>query len=158
MKRMIIAAILLLAFVLTAGAQPDNVTLAKMAWGEARGESVTHQAAVMWTALNRVDDDRWPDTVYGVVTQPNQFTGYRRSNPVDPDLVALADDVIERWQAEHNHWKQVGRVLPKNCYFFVHRNGENVYGWDWPIRETYEFGSMEDWNPYENESCIEAED
>lgn len=136
---------------LTAGSQPDNVTLAKMAWGEARGESVLHQAATMWTVLNRVDDDRFPDSVYKVVTQPDQFTGYRRSNPVDPELLALAGDVLERWTAERNHWKNVGRVLPKECVYFVHRNGQNVFGCEWPIRETIRPEDMEDDNPYEKQ-------
>ena len=151
-KVFVILAVLVLLLSLTGGKQPDNVTLAKMAWGEARGEDITQQAAVMWVALNRVDSDQWANDVYSVVTQPHQFTGYKSLNPVDNELLALADDVLERWNAEHAHWKMVGRVLPKSCYFFVHRNGENVFGWEWPIRDTYEFGSMEEVNPYEEET------
>lgn len=150
-KAVVSALLAIMLLPLTAGAQPDNVTLAKMAWGEARGESKTEQAATMWTVLNRVDSDQWADNVYSVVTQPNQFTGYRRSNPVDPELLALADDVLERWTAEHNHWKMVGRVLPKTCYYFIRRGGHNVFGYEYPIKDTYEFGTMEEVNPYEEE-------
>lgn len=156
--RKLMVAILLTAMLLplTAGAQPDNITLAKMAWGEARGESRTEQAATMWTALNRKDDDRFPDSVYAVVTQPHQFTGYRRSNPVDPELLALADDVLERYQAEHDHWKNVGRVLPKGFVYFCKRGHHNEFGAEWPIRETFDFNEMEDDNPYETQEEIQG--
>ena len=33
--------------------------IAKTVWGEARGLSETHQSAVVWTILNRIDDGRF---------------------------------------------------------------------------------------------------
>ena len=41
---------------------------------EARGESLLGIVAVTEVVLNRVDDNRWPDTVCEVVWQKNQFS------------------------------------------------------------------------------------
>lgn len=41
---------------------------------EARGESYTGQLAVASVILNRVDHRNFPDTIYGVITQPYQFS------------------------------------------------------------------------------------
>ena len=55
--------------------------IAKTVWGEARGLSETHQSAVVWTILNRIDDGRFGKGVIGVITAPSQFAGYRSGNP-----------------------------------------------------------------------------
>ena len=77
--------------------EASKVALAKMVWGEARGCSTTEQAATIWCVLNRYDsgDRFWADTVEGITTQPCQFYGYDPSNPVDPDILALVEDVLE---------------------------------------------------------------
>ena len=56
--------------------------LARTVWGEARGCGTEQQAAVVWCVLNRVDSERFPDSIAAVVTQPSQFFGYSASNPV----------------------------------------------------------------------------
>lgn len=127
--------------------------LAKCAWGEARSESPTRQAAVMWCVLNRVDDPRFPDDVVSVVTQPTQFFGYHRINPTEPELYDLALDVLVRWQAEHAGCEDVGRVLPREYVYFTGRGGVNYYGteyharygmvgpeWDWSLESPYDGG------------------
>ena len=48
--------------------------LAQVVHGEARGESYTGQVAVAAVVLNRMEDDDFPDTMYGVVFQENAFT------------------------------------------------------------------------------------
>ena len=77
--------------------ETSKVALAKMVWGEARGCSTTEQAATIWCVLNRYDsgDHFWADTVEGITTQPCQFYGYDPSNPVDPDILALVEDVLD---------------------------------------------------------------
>lgn len=145
---------ILLTITLTGAIDPPNVTLAKVAWGEARGESITQQAAVMWTVLNRVDDPRFPDTVYAVASQPSQFTAYSRSNPVDDDILKLADDVLERWYAEKDGWKDVGRVLPEGYCYFVSHNGLNAFSMYWPVRDFYDFNDLEV-NPYDGIECVD---
>lgn len=126
--------------------------MAKAAWGEARSESTMKQAAVMWCILNRVDDLRFPDNVVDVVTQESQFFGYHRLNPLDPDLYALALDVISRWLAEKDGYIATsGRVLPREYVYFTGRGGVNYYGteyhaqygmvgaeWDWRLESPYE--------------------
>lgn len=48
--------------------------LAQVVYGEARGESYKGQVAVAAVVLNRMDNDAFPDTMYGVVFQKNAFT------------------------------------------------------------------------------------
>jgi len=73
------------------GTNPDPADaeiMARCMWGECRGaQSTQEKAAVAWCILNRVDDERWPDTIKEVITQPTQFTGYLRSNPIDKELL-----------------------------------------------------------------------
>lgn len=123
----------------------DEITvLAKLVWGEARGCTTTEQAAVIWCVLNRVDSDYsyYPDDVIGVATQPNQFVGYRESNPVEEKFTDLARDVLTRWKTEG----QEGRVLPSE-YVFFHGDGRHNYFrvnfkndynyWDWRLESPY---------------------
>ena len=48
--------------------------LAKVVYGEARGESYDGQVAVAAVVLNRLESDAFPNTMYGVVFQKNAFT------------------------------------------------------------------------------------
>ena len=116
--------------------EEDVIALAKMLWGEARGVGVyeingkqisskCQQAAVIWTALNRYDAG-FKDTIAEVVTAKHQFTGYRKSNPVDEELVALVEDVLDRWNREKHGETDVGRVLPSDYMWF---HGDNQYNY-----------------------------
>ena len=130
--------------------------MAKCLWGECRGiESTMERAAVAWTILNRVDDARFPDTIPDVIGQPNQFTGYKWSNPVDPELLDLAMDVIVRWYREKDGEEAVGRVLPSEYVFFVGRSGRNYFSDEWPVSGTWDW-SLED--PYVTEYIGEEEE
>lgn len=116
--------------------------LANVAWGEARGCSVTEQAAVMWCVLNRVDSPLYPDSVGEVVTQRAQFNGYSASNPITPELLQLANDVLTYWSKEDDS----GRVLPKEYLYFIGDGkhnyfyktwGGNATAWDWSLPSPY---------------------
>lgn len=48
--------------------------LARVIYGEARGEPFIGQVAVGAVVINRVLSSRFPDTFYGVIYQPGQFT------------------------------------------------------------------------------------
>lgn len=130
----------------------DAVALAQMVWGEGRGinslsingKEITgtcQKAAIMWCALNRLDAG-YEEDLLEVIAAPHQFIGYAASNPVDDELLALAYDVLERWNMEQNGGTDVGRVLPADCHWFVgdgkhnyFRNaysGGRVYSWDLP--------------------------
>lgn len=124
--------------------EADKLALARMAWGEARGCSTTEQAAVVWCALNRFDsgDPYYADcmTVYDIVTQPGQFCGYDPENPVDPDILALVEDVLARWMAEKVCVGDVGRVLPVEYLYFTGNGRVNTF------RDQYQGGNTWDWS------------
>ena len=117
--------------------------LAKVAWGEARGCSVTEQAAVMWCVLNRVDSPLYPDSVVEVITQKRQFNGYSEDNPITDEMLQLANSVFTYWSEGDDS----GRVLPKEYLYFT-GDGEHNYfytewtsnskAWDWSLPSPYE--------------------
>lgn len=125
----------------------DAEYIAKAVYGEARGCSTTEQAAVVWCILNRVDSDDpyYEEDIIGVVTQKDQFHGYDQGNPVQPELYALALDVLGRWQAEKNGADDVGRVLPTEYLFFSGDGEQNYFRteyqggvrWDWSLESPY---------------------
>lgn len=116
--------------------------LANVTWGEARGCSVTEQAAVMWCVLNRVDSPLYPDSVGEVVTQRAQFNGYSESNPITQEMLQLANSVLTYWSEGDDS----GRVLPKEYLYFT-GDGEHNYfyttwasnavAWDWSLPSPY---------------------
>lgn len=126
----------------------DAQYIAKTIWGEARGCPKMEQAAVAWCILNRVDNENpyFPDTISGVVTQPSQFAGYSRSNPVEDELLELAEDVLARWEQEKNGETDVGRVLPEKYLYFGGNGRSNRFRtqsgyddiWDWSCENPYE--------------------
>ena len=128
--------------------EASKVALAKMVWGEARGCSTTEQAATIWCVLNRYDsgDRFWADTVEGITTQPCQFYGYDSSNPVDPDILALVEDVLARWMAEKECVGSVGRVLPREYLYFTGDGVHNYFTTEWQGGQTWDW-SLE--SPYE---------
>lgn len=104
----------------------DDVTaLAQMLWGEARGCTVLNQQQCVWCVLNRVDDERFPDSIIGVVSQSGQFCGYSPYFPVTDELKAVAVDVLDRWNAE-KQGAQVERELDKDAVFFT---GDGIQNW-----------------------------
>ena len=124
--------------------EQDAIDIAKVLYHECRGvPSVTEQACVAWTVLNRVD--LYNSTVYAVVRAPHQFAFYE-SAPVHDDLLDLAYDVLDRWSHEKNGEINVGRVLPKEYIYFEGRNGHNHFRdnysgsynlWDYSLESPY---------------------
>lgn len=122
--------------------------IAKTVWGEARGLSTTEQAAVVWCIFNRADDERFPDDIIDVITQENQFDGYKEDNLIDDNILFLVKDVFYRWTFEKDYAiGNVGRVLPKEYCWFVGNGSENIFRdayngnysvWDWTLNSPYE--------------------
>jgi len=52
----------------------ECVALARMIYGEARGEPWIGKVAVGWTARNRLLSERWPADYRGIVYQARQFS------------------------------------------------------------------------------------
>lgn len=55
--------------------------LALCIWREARGESYRGKLLVGATIRNRVEDQRWPNTYVGVITQRMQFSSFNLGDP-----------------------------------------------------------------------------
>lgn len=104
----------------------DVTALAQMLWGEARGCTVLNQQQCVWCVLNRVDDERFPDSIIGVVSQPGQFYGYFANFPALDELKAVAVDVLERWSAE-KQGIAVERELGKDYLWFTGDSVENHF-------------------------------
>lgn len=101
---------------------PTEVTaLAQTLYGECRGCSELQQRAVCWCVFNRVDDDRFPDSIIEVVSAPLQLQGYSPSNPVWDNLYDVAYSCMVDWHNGEN------RILEPE-YVFFHGNGRiNIF-------------------------------
>lgn len=106
--------------------EADVIALAQMLYGEARGCTVDNQMKCVWCVLNRVDDVRFPDTIQGVLSQPNQFHGYSAAFPVWDELRAVALDVLTRWSME-KQGADAARELPNTYCWFTGNGSENVF-------------------------------
>lgn len=125
--------------------EQDVVDLAKLLWRECRGvESLTEQACVAWTVLNRVD--LYGATIYDVLRAPNQFA-FHEDTTVHNDMLALAKDTLERWSAEKNGEENCGRVLPQEYIYFYGKGGHNYFRdayrypyhvWDYSLESPYD--------------------
>lgn len=125
--------------------QADINYMAQTAKNEAGGiPNKAHKAAVMWCILNRVDSSKFPNTVYGVVSAPNQFAWYS-STSITSELQSLARDVMTRYLLEKEGYTEVGRVLPSNYYYFYGDGKYNYFRqeynssgrWDWSLASPY---------------------
>lgn len=121
--------------------------IAQCLWGECRGSVKMHQAAVVWTILNRVDsfNGEGEGAIIGTITAKYQFTGWHDWNPVWESLEGMAIDVLIRWEMEKAGFEDVGRVLPKGYCWFRGYGGVNHF------RSAYKNGKEWDWslpNPY----------
>lgn len=104
----------------------DVVAVAKMLYGESRGCSIDNQQKAVWCVLNRVDDERYPDSIIEVLSQSGQFHGYNPNHPVWAELTAVAEDVLTRWSLE-KQGVAVNRELPKSYLYFTGTGSENIF-------------------------------
>ena len=127
----------------------DAIALAKLTWGEARGvpdlkingqviSARTQQAAVMWTVLNRFDAG-YEESILEVITAKGQVHGYSEEHPVEEELLELAYDVLDRWNAE-KHGETVARELPSGYLWF---HGDGIWN---HFRDAYKNGNEWDWS------------
>lgn len=120
--------------------------LAQLVYTEARGvKSKAEQAAVIWCVLNRVDSDKYPNTIQDVVKQKHQFA-YRKFAPVCTQYQQLSKDVLMRWMREKYGIEDIGRTLPRTYLFFAGRGGRNWFRivfkgsrhrWGWMLPDPY---------------------
>ena len=106
-------------------------------------QSDTEKACVVWVILNRVNAG-YGATIKAVATSPAQF-GYKANLPVRDDLLILSYDVLSRWEREKNGETDVGRVLPKDYFWYsgdgVQNHFRNAYiggaQWDYSLASPY---------------------
>ena len=106
--------------------EDDVAAMAKMLWGEARGCTRDNQIKCAWIVCNRVDDERFPDTIQDVLSQPSQFHGYDPTYPVTGELYNVAFDVLTRWSYE-KQGVPVRRELPSSFLWFTGNGVENIF-------------------------------
>lgn len=120
--------------------------LSTIAWNEAGAiPSITHQSAVIWCILNRVDSEKFGTSIIEVATSPNQFAYYGYIN--GEKLQWLAADVLTRWLLEREGYVEVGRTLPQEYLYFIGDGARNHF------RTTYNSKATWNWScesPYEN--------
>ena len=124
--------------------------MAKTLYRESRGITNTVElACIVWTILNRVDAGY--GNIYEVITAPYQFA-YDEIAPMvgdyGQDFLAIALDVISRWEREHAGETDVGRVLPSGYLWYL---GDGAHNW---FRNDY-YNTYRVWDysfpsPYEN--------
>lgn len=81
--------------------EPDPADIAYVSrtiWGETRGCPTEEQEGTGWCIILRKRSSLFPDTIEGVVLQPNQWQGYSPNNPAEP-FRDMARDILIR---DHN--------------------------------------------------------
>ena len=92
---------------------PDVDLLALVIWNEARGEPAAAKVLIAETVLERVRDERWPDTIEGVLTQAGQFQNFNVSAQPSPwakgwkECVRAARAALRGGPSAANHFHSI---------------------------------------------------
>ena len=108
--------------------------LAKTVWGEAGVCSPEEQVLVVWTILQRLEDERFPDTLEEVITQSGQFCSYDSENPVYDEILTLCKSELTQWEdgAEPPTLEPYAPTAP---YYFFDGDKTGLHNW---FREEWE--------------------
>ena len=109
----------------TSGYSDSDITLlARLIYGEARGESYTGQVAVGAVVLNRVKSASFPNTIAGVIYQPYAFTcvsdGQINYTP-DQTAYNAVDDALNGWD-------------PTNGCLYYYNPATATSKWIWSLK------------------------
>ncbi|MBP3256325.1 MAG: spore cortex-lytic enzyme [Clostridia bacterium] len=102
--------------------------LARVVYGEARGEPYTGQVAVAAVVLNRVNNSNFPNTIAGVVYQSGAFTAVSDGQiNLTPNSTAMkaAQDALNGWDPTY------GAI-----YYFNPNTATNAWIWSRPVTIT----------------------
>ena len=102
--------------------------LARLIYGEARGEPYTGQVAVGAVVMNRVRSSKFPNTISGVIYQSGAFDAVRDGQiNLSPDSTArkAAQDAINGWDPSY------GAI-----YYFNPATATNKWIWSRPMTVT----------------------
>ena len=107
------------------GSSQDELLLARIINGEARGEPYEGQVAVGSVILNRTRDPRFPSSIAGVVYQPGAFTAI-----VDGQIHAnLEQNSINAARDALNGWDPSGGAV----YYFNPATATSNWIWSRPL-------------------------
>ena len=113
----------------TSSNNSSNVNLlARLIYGEARGESYTGQVAVGAVVMNRVKSSKFPNTISGVIYQSGAFDAVSDGQiNMTPDSTArkAAQDAINGWDPSY------GAI-----YYFNPNTATNKWIWSRPMTVT----------------------
>ena len=116
----------------TSGSSSSNSSdvnlLARLIYGEARGESYTGQVAVGAVVMNRVRSSKFPNTISGVIYQSGAFDAVSDGQiNLTPDSTAkkAAQDAINGWDPTY------GAI-----YYFNPNTATNKWIWSRPMTVT----------------------
>lgn len=114
----------------------DKEILLQIAMAEAEGEGVGGKAHVMRVVLNRVEDERFPGTVEGVVFQEGQFTPvdeggrYWRAQP-DAECYEAYELVSQGWDESEGALyfcaERCSRWMEENTEYLYTYGGHSFY-------------------------------
>ena len=104
----------------------NNVSLlARLIYGEARGEVYTGQVAIGAVVMNRIKDSRFPNTISGVIYQSGAFTAVSDGQiNLSPNSTATkaAQDALNGWDPSY------GAI-----YYFNPNTATNKWIWSRPV-------------------------
>lgn len=84
----------------------EKTMILKIAMAEAEGENTEGKALVMLTVLNRVQSPAFPNTIYGVIFQKNQFSpvksgGRYWTTTPNTNCYAALDLILSGWDESY---------------------------------------------------------
>ncbi|KKQ38937.1 MAG: hypothetical protein US54_C0001G0062 [Candidatus Roizmanbacteria bacterium GW2011_GWA2_37_7] len=91
---------------------PDQIILARALFGEARKTLVPDKArvAIGWVIKNRVKSNRWPNTYWGVITEPEQFSSFNKD---DPNREYVEDPLYKGLEIDKTAWEHSYKIAGK---------------------------------------------
>lgn len=96
---LLMLALTLIGFTANANTYSDKQLncLAQNIYHESRGEPIRGQLAVAFVTLNRMEDERFPDSICGVVFQKGQFSWTPRKPKIrEPTAWTVATDLAQQ--------------------------------------------------------------
>ena len=125
--------------------ESEEKRLAQTVYGEDRGNNLMRRSAVIWCIYNRLDSGKYGSSISSVVTH-NQFHGWFESQKHPEWSHELVRDVTIRYAMEKQGYKNVGRTLPNDYYFFSGRDGKNWFRKEYKSNSYWDFSYSDPYN------------
>lgn len=82
---------------------PEEILLARLIFGEARGQPQEAKIWIAWSVINRIEAKAWPNTLYEVILQPAQYDPFK---PNDPNYPKIIDPLKEADSQTVQAWRK----------------------------------------------------